>query len=124
MASGSSGLKPIIRKSRAWFPLFQELMYMEKFCLEVDINGWQAATLISGEPLFYESELHSEEHKRRFMTERAGFQVMKAPKDKSKLALAINGQLIGQWFKEQFDKLFPSIKRTVKPLRRDKGMRL
>ena len=99
-------------------------MYMVKFCLEVDIIGWQAATLISGEPLFYESELHSEEHKRRFMTERAGFQVMKAPKDKPKLALAINGHLIGQWFKEQFDKLFPSIKRTVKPLRRDKGMRL
>ena len=29
---------------------------------------------------------------------------MKDPKDKSKLALAINGQLIGEWFKEQFDK--------------------
>ncbi|MCL1616595.1 hypothetical protein M3090_09345 [Bacteroides sp. ET71] len=37
---------------------------------------------------------------------------------------AINGQLIGEWFKEQFGRLFSSIKRTVKPLRRDKGMRL
>ena len=29
----------------------------------------------------------------------AGFQVVKELKDKSKLALAINGQLIGEWFK-------------------------
>ena len=59
-----------------------------------------------------------------FQPEEAGFQVVKDPKDKSKLALAINGQLIGEWFKEQFGRLFSSVKRTVEPLRRDKGMRL
>ena len=56
--------------------------------------------------------------------ERAGFQVVKDPIDKSKLALAINGQPIGEWFKEQFDRLFSSIRRTVEPLRRGKGMGL
>ena len=91
-----SFLKSIIQKAKKWFPLFQEL----------------------------EGELYSEEHRRKFTTEEAGFQVVKDPKDKSKLALAINGQLIGEWFKEQFGRLFSSIKRTVKPLRRDKGMRL
>lgn len=119
-----SFLKSIIQKAKKWFPLFQELVYMEKFCLKVGFNERQTATLISGKPLFYEGELYSEEHKRKFKTERAGFQVVKDPKDKSKLALAINGQLIGEWFKEQFGRLFSSIKRTVKPLRRDKGMRL
>jgi hypothetical protein len=119
-----SFLKSIIQKAKKWFPLFQELVYMEKFCLKVGFNERQTATLISGKPLFYEGELYSEEHRRKFTTERAGFQVVKDPKDKSKLALSINGQLIGEWFKEQFDRLFSSIRRTVEPLRRGKGMGL
>ena len=119
-----SFLKSIIQKAKKWFPLFQELVYMEKFCLKVGFNERQTATLISGKPLFYEGELYSEEHKRKFKTEEAGFQVVKDPKDKSKLALAINGQLIGEWFKEQFDRLFSSIRRTVGPFRKGKGMGL
>ena len=75
-------------------------------------------------PLFYEGELYSEEYKRKFRTEEAGFQVVKDPKDKSKLALAINGQVIGEWFKEQFDRLFSSIRRTATPPRKGKGIGL
>ena len=100
----ASFLKSIIQKAKKWFPLFQELVYIEKFCLKVGFTERQTATLISSKPLFYEGELYSEEHRRKFMTERAGFQVVKDPNDKLKLALAINGQLIGEWFKEQFDK--------------------
>lgn len=58
------------------------------------------------------------------MTERAGFHVVKEPKDKSKLALSINGQLIGEWFKEQFNRLFSSVRRTVTPHRKDKDLGL
>ena len=119
-----SFLKSIILKAKKWFPLFQELVYMEKFCLKVGFNERQTATLISGKPLFYEGELYSEEHRRKFKTQRAGFQVVKDPADKSKLALAINGQVIGEWFKEQFNKLFSSIRRTVTPHRKDKGLGL
>ena len=119
-----SFLKSIIQKAKKWFPLFQELVYMEKFCFNVGFSERQTATLISGKPLFYEGELYSEEHKRKFRTEEAGFQVVKDPKDKSKLALAINGQVIGEWFKEQFDRLFSSIRRTVTPPRKGKGIGL
>ena len=42
--------------------------------------------------------------------------MVKDPADKSKLALAINGQLIGEWFKEQLNKLSSSIRRTATPL--------
>ena len=111
----------LIGKAKKWFPLFQELVYMEKFCLKVGFNERQTATLISGKPLFYEGELYSEEHKRKFTAERAGFQVVKDPKDRSKLALAINGQLIGEWFREQLGRLFSSVKKTVEPLRRGKA---
>ena len=87
---------------------------------------WQTATLINGKPLFYEGELYSEEHRRKFTTEEAGFQVVKDPKDKSKLALAIKGA--SDWRvvqgAEQFGRLFSSVKRTVEPLRRGKGMGL
>ena len=109
-----SFLKSIIQKAKKWFPLFQELVYMEKFCLKVGFNERQTATLISGKPLFYEGELYSEEHKRKFTTERAGFQVVKDPEDRSKLALAINGQPIGEWFKEQLNVLFVHIKKIRK----------
>ena len=119
-----SFLKSIIQKAKKWFPLFQELVYMEEFCLKVGFNERQTATLISGKPLFYEGELYSEEHRRKFMTERAGFQVVKDPADKSKLALAINGQVIGEWFKEQFDRLFSSIRKTVISPRKNKGIGL
>ena len=119
-----SFLKSIIQKAKKWFPLFQELVYMEKFCLKVGFNERQTATLISGKPLFYEGELYSEEHRRKFTTERAGFQVVKDPTDKSKLALAINGQVIGEWFKEQFNKLSSSIRRTVTPLTKSKRLEL
>ena len=73
---------------------------MEKFSLKVGFNERQITTLISGKPLFYEGELYSEEHRRKCKTEMAGFQVVKDPTDKAKFALAINGQLIGEWFKE------------------------
>ncbi len=116
-----SFLKSIISKAHTWFPLFQELVYMERFCLKVGFSERQTATLISGKPLFYEGELYSEEHRRKFKTERAGFQVVKDPKDRSKLALAINGQLIGEWSKEQFGRLLSSVKRTIEPLKRCKG---
>ena len=119
-----SFLKSIIQKAKKWFPLFQELVYMEKFCLKVGFNERQTATLISGKPLFYEGELYSEEHKRKFKTENAGFQVVKDPKDKSKLVLCIEGKPIGEWFKEQFNKLFSSVRRTVAPLKKGKGMEL
>ena len=60
-----SFLKSIIQKAKKWFPLFQELVYMEKLCLKVGFNERQTATLVSGKPLFYEGELYSEEHKRK-----------------------------------------------------------
>lgn len=92
-------LKSIIFKAKKWFPLFQELVYlvyMEKFCLKVSFNETQTATLISGKLLFFEGEFYSEEHKRKFKTEMAGFQVVKDPKDKSKLVLCIEGKPIGE----------------------------
>ena len=119
-----SGLKRLIGKLYTLFPLAKEILRMESLCRLIGFNERQTATLISGKPLFYEGELYSEEHKRKFKTENAGFQVVKDPADKTKLVLAINRQPIAEWFREQFDKLLISMRRTVAPSRKGKGIGL
>jgi len=66
----------------------------------------------------------SEEHRRKFTTGRADFKVVKNPADKDKLVLSINRKPIGEWFKEQFEKLQQTIRRPMPPLRRNGGMKL
>lgn len=119
-----SGLKRLIEKLYALFPLAKEILRMDSLCRLIGFDERQTATLISGKPLFYEGELYSEEHKRKFKTENAGFQVVKDPTDKAKLVLAINRQPIGEWFKEQFDKVLTSMRRTVASSRKSKGIGL
>lgn len=96
-------LKSVISKAAAWFPYFREMLRIKSVCHEIGFNEKQTAILLTGKPLLYEGELYSEEHKRKFKTEKADFQVVKDPKDKSRLVLCIEGKPIGEWFKEQFN---------------------
>ena len=84
----------------------------------------QTATLVKGKPLEYAGELYSEEHGRKFTTERAGFQVLKDPTDGTRLVLAIYRKPIAEWFKEQFEKLRQNIRRPIQPQRKSRGMKL
>ena len=106
-----SFLKAVIAKALAWFPYFREMLRIENLCRLVGFSDGQTATLVKGKPLEYAGELYSEEHKRKFTTEKAGFQVVKDPTDGTKLVLAINRKPIAEWFKEQSDKLFTSIRK-------------
>lgn len=119
-----SGMKRLIGKLYALFPLAKEILRMESLCRLIGFDERQTATLISGKPLFYEGKLYSEEHRRKFNTESAGFQVVKDPTDKAKLVLAINRQPIGEWFKEQFDKLRQGMCRPIQPQTKGKGIKL
>ena len=119
-----TGLKRLIGKLYTLFPLAKEILRMESLCRLIGFNERQTTTLVSGKPLFYEGELYSEEHKRKFKTDNAGFQVVKDPADKAKLVLAINRQPIGEWFREQFEKLRQGIRRPVQPQTKGKGIKL
>ena len=119
-----SGLKRLVDKLCVWFPLAKEILRMESLCRLVGFDERQTATLVSGKPLIYEGELYSEEHSRRFTTEKAGFQVVKDPADKAKLVLAINRQPIAEWFREQFERLRQTIRQPVILQRKDRGMKL
>ena len=69
--------------------------------------------IVKGKPLEYAGELYSEEHGRKFTTERAGFQVLKEPTDGTRLVLAIDRKPIAEWFKEQFEKLRQIIRQPI-----------
>ena len=118
-----SFLKTVIAKAVAWFPYFREMLRIENLCRLVGFDERQTATLVKGKPLEYAGELYSEEHKRKFTTEKAGFQVMKDTNNKTKLVLAIDRKPIAEWFKEQFDKLRQNIRQPIQPQRKGRGMR-
>lgn len=112
---------------------FKVLFYVKKgsekpngnlplMCRLAGFSDGQTATLVKGKPLEYAGELYSEEHRRRFKTEKGGFQVVKDPTDGAKLVLAIDRKPIAEWFKEQSDKLFTSIRKTVTSPRKNRGI--
>ena len=117
-----SFLKTVIAKAAAWFPYFREMLRIENLCRLVGFDERQTATLVKGKPLEYAGELYSEEHGRKFTTEKAGFQVLKDPTDGTRLVLAIDRKPIAEWFKEQFDKLRQSIRRPIQPQRKSRGI--
>ena len=118
-----SFLKTAIAKA-AWFPYFREMLRIENLCRLVGFDERRTAKLVKGKPLEYAGELYSEEHRRKFMTEKAGFQVLKDPTDGTRLVLAIDRKPIAEWFKEQFEKLRQNIRRPIQPQRKGKGFKL
>lgn len=66
-----SFLKTIIVKATAWFLYLREMLRMEKLCRLVGFDERQITTLVSVNLLEYAGELYSEEHRRKFTTEKA-----------------------------------------------------
>ena len=119
-----SFLKTVIARAAAWFPYFREMLRIENLCRLVGFDERQTATLVKGKPLEYAGELYSEEHGRKFTTEKAGFQVVKDPTDGTRLVLAIDRKPIAEWFKEQFEKLRQNIRRPIQPQKKGRGMKI
>ncbi|MCM1615798.1 MobV family relaxase [Phocaeicola massiliensis] len=118
-----SRLNRIIEKACKWFPYFTELLRIEKLCRLVGFNQELTNKLVKGEPIVCSRNLYSEEYRRKFATEKAGFQVVKNPTDNTKLVLSINRQPISEWFKEQFNKLHQNIQ-SKQEQKRSKGFKL
>ena len=68
--------------------------------------------------------IYSEEHRRKFDIKNDIFKVERNPTDDSKLVLTINRQPIGEWFKEQFDKLRHSLRKSAEEPRKSRGFRM
>ena len=117
-----SSLNRIILKACTWIPLLKDLFRMEKFCRLLGFTPEQTAALITGAPLEYSGKLHSQEHGRNFTANRVIAQIGTEPTDKSKLFLSINRIKIGDWFKEQFDRLTQS-KQVEQEQKKSRGIR-
>ena len=97
-----SRLTVLLSKTVKWFPQIKDMLNLERLCLAVGFNKEQTATLLTGNPVEYCGELYSEEHKRKFMAKEVKAKVFT---DKGKFVLMIDLRPIGEWFREQFEKL-------------------
>lgn len=97
-----SRLTVLLNKTLKWFPQIKGMLNLERLCLAVGFSQEQTAILIMGKSLEYSGELYSEEHKRKFMAKEVKAKVFS---DKGKFVLTIDLKPIGDWFKEQFEKL-------------------
>ena len=97
-----SRLTALLNKTLKWFPQIKGMLNLERFCLSVGFNQEQTAVLMMGKPLEYSGELYSEEHKRKFMAKEVTAKVFS---NNGRLILTIDLRPIGEWLKEQFEKL-------------------
>ena len=119
-----SRLNAILEKAFNWFPLLKEMLRMEKLCYAIGFTKDMINSLLTKkEAIRCNGRIYSEEHKRKFDIKNDIFKVEKNPTDDSKLILTINRQPIGEWFREQWEKIQEGLRKTEEP-RKNRGFRL
>lgn len=119
-----SRLNSILEKAFSWFPLLKEMLRIEKMCYAIGFTKDMVNSLLTKkEAIRCNGKIYSEEHNRKFEIKNDIFKVEKNPTDNSKLILTINRQPIGEWFKEQWDKLRQGLRKSVEEPRRSRGMK-
>ena len=120
-----SRLNTLLEKAFKWFPMFREMLRMERLCAIIGFNKDMIdCFLTKQEAIRCNGKIYSEEHKRKFDIKNDIFKVEKNPADSGKLMLTINRQPIGEWFKEQFDKLRQSLRISAEEPRKSRGFKL
>ena len=120
-----SRLNTILEKALCWFPLLKEMLRMEKLCYVIGFTkGMVDSLLYKREAIRCSGKIYSEEYRRRFETKNATFKIEQSPVDGNKLVLTINRQPIGEWFKEQWEKLRQGLQQTVEKPRKNRGFKL
>ena len=120
-----SRLNSLLEKAHRWFPMFKEMLRMEKLCAVIGFTKDLIENLLTKkEAIQCSGKIYSEEHRRKFDIKNDVFRVEKHPMDSGKLMLTINRQPIGEWFKEQFDKLRQSLRILAEEPRKSRGFKL
>ena len=119
-----SRLNTILEKAFNWFPLLKEMLRMEKMCYAVGFTKDMVNSLLTKkEAIKCNGKIYSEEHRRKFEIKNDVFKVEENPTDENKLILTINRQPIGEWFKEQWEKLRQGLRESIEEPRKSRGMR-
>ena len=120
-----SRLNTLLEKAFKWFPMLKEMLRMEKLCAAIGFTKEMIESLLTKkEAIKCNGRIYSEEHRRKFDIRNDIFKVEKNPTDDSKLVLTINKQPIGEWFKEQWEKLRQGLRQPAEEPRKSRGMKL
>ena len=120
-----SQLNTLLEKSFKWFPMLKEMLRMEKLCAAIGFTKDMIESLLTKkEAIQCSGKIYSEEHRHKFDIKNDVFRVEKHPMDSGKLILTINRIQMGEWFKEQFDKLRQSLRRPTEEPRKSRGFKL
>ena len=120
-----SRLNTILEKAFNWFPLLKEMLRMERLCYAIGFTKDMINNLLTKkEAIRCNGTIYSEEHRRRFEIKNDTFKVEKSSVDENKLVLTVNRQPIGEWFKEQWEKLRQGLRQSVKEPRKSRGFKL
>lgn len=120
-----SRLNAIIEKAFKWFPMLREMLIMEKLCAAIGFTKEMIESLLTKkEAIRCNGMIYSEEHRRKFDIRNDIFKVEKNPTDNEKLVLTINRQPIGEWFKEQLEKLQQKLRKSAEEPRKSRGFRM
>ena len=119
-----SQLNILLEKAHKWFPMFKEMLRMEKLCTVIGFTKDMIESLLTKkEAIQCNGKIYSEEHRRKFDIKNDIFKVEKNPTDDSQLILTINRQPIGEWFRKQWEKIQEGLRKTEEP-RKNRGFRL
>lgn len=119
-----SRLNILLEKAFKWFPMLREMLRMEKLCAAIGFTKEMIESrLTKKEAIRCNGRIYSEEHRRKFDIRNDIFRVEKHPMDSEKLILTINRIPIGEWFKEQFDKLRQGLRRPIEEPRKNRGLK-
>ena len=120
-----SRLNSLLEKARKWFPMFKEMLRMEKLCAVIGFTKDMIESLLTKEEAIQCSgKIYSEEHRRKFDIKNDIFRVEKSSVDDDKLVLTINRLPIGEWFKEQWEKLRQGLRQSEEEPRKSRGFRM
>ena len=120
-----SRLNTILKKAFNWFPLLKEMLRMEKFCYAIGFTKDMVNNLLTKkEAIRCNGKIYSEEHRRKFDIKNDIFKIEKSSVDNNKLVLTINRQPIGEWFKEQWEKLRQGLRQSAEEPRKSRGFKL
>ena len=101
-----SRLNILLEKAHKWFPMFKEMLRMEKLCTVIGFTKDMIESLLTKkEAIQCSGKIFSDEHRRKFDIKNNIFRVEKSSIDDNKLVLTINRQPISEWFMEQWEKL-------------------
>ena len=120
-----SRLNTLLEKAFKWFPMLREMLRMEKMCAAIGFTKEMIESLLTKkEAIRCNGRIYSEEHRRKFDIKNDVFKVERNPTDNNKLVLTINRQPIGEWFKEQWEKLRQGLRQSAEEQRTHRGMKL